>query len=139
MLLRARSWEAREVRKGTHVLQRGRLRQRVHLGWARECPKRLRGLGEGTWVARVDRGPGDWWTGRPEGGCEGLDSCLILSTLLMNNKLDCQKLRGWLNEQFFVDDVLTTKVMFQNNLKIEHPEIESRYHGYQNVRTRCHL
>ena len=29
--------------------------------------------------------------------------------------------------------------MSQNYLKIEHPEIEIRWHGYQNVRTGCHL
>ena len=29
--------------------------------------------------------------------------------------------------------------MSQNHLKIEHPEIESRCHGCQNVRIRCHL
>ena len=29
--------------------------------------------------------------------------------------------------------------MSQNYLKIEHPEIGSRCHGYQNVHTRCHL
>ena len=57
----------------------------------------------------------------------------------MDPKLDCQRLRGCLNEQFFVDDALTTKVMSQNHLKIEHLEIGSRCHGYQNVRTRCHL
>ena len=34
---------------------------------------------------------------------------------------------------------LTTKVMSQNHLKIEHLKIGSRCHGYQNMRTRCHL
>ena len=34
---------------------------------------------------------GDGWK---EGKCEGLVSCLILSTLLMDPKLDCQKLRS---------------------------------------------
>ena len=29
--------------------------------------------------------------------------------------------------------------MSQNHLKIEHPEIGNRCHGYQNVRRRCHL
>ena len=35
---------------------------------------------------------------------------------------------------YFVDDALTTNIMSQNHLKIEHPEIGSRCHGYQNVR-----
>ena len=77
--------------------------------------------------------------GRKQSWGEDLDNCLTLSTLLMDSKLDCQRLRGCLNEQFFVDDALTTKVMSQNHLKIEHLEIGSRCHGYQNVRTRCHL
>ena len=48
----------------------------------------------------------------------------------MDPKLDYQRLRGCLNEQVFVDIALTTKVMSQNHLKIEHLEIGSRCHGY---------
>ena len=40
---------------------------------------------------------------------------------------------------FFLDSSLITKSMSQNHLKIEHPEIRNRCHGYQNVRRRCHL
>ena len=80
---------------------------------------------------------GSW--GRKSNGGEGVDGWLSLSTLLMNHTLDCQKLRGCLNEQFFVDDTLTTKIMSQNHLKKEPQEIWSRCHDYQNVRTRCHL
>ena len=74
--------------------------------------------------------------GQKESGCEGLDSYLTLSTLLMDPKLDCQKLRHLLIEWFFVDSSLTTNFMSQNHLKIEPPEIGNTYYDYQNSRRR---
>ena len=55
-----------------------------------------------------------WFVGsrtRKEGVCEGLDSCLTLSTLFMGAKLGFQKLRHCLSKYFFVDNSLTTKIM----------------------------
>ena len=51
-------------------------------------------------------------------GCGGVDSCLILSTLLMEPKLDCQKLRGSLSKYFIVGSPLTSKVMSENHTRI---------------------
>ena len=52
-------------------------------------------------------------------GCEGLDSCLTLSTLLMDPKLDFQKLRDRLSKYFIVGSRLITKFMSQKHLKID--------------------
>ena len=52
-------------------------------------------------------------------GYEGLDSFLILSTFLMDPKLDCQKLRGSLSKYFIVGSPLITKFMSQNHIKID--------------------
>ena len=48
-------------------------------------------------------------------GCDS-DSCLTLSILLMNYKLDCQKRRRCLSEYLFVGSSLTTKSMLQDYL-----------------------
>ena len=80
-----------------------------------------------------------WLLGQTKGGCEGLNSCLTLSTVLTKPTLDCLKLRHCFSEYFFVDSSLITKIMSQNHLKIEHQEIRNRCHAYQNVRRRCHL
>ena len=40
-----------------------------------------------------------------------LGSCLTLSTLLMDSKLDCQKLKGSLSEYFFVGSPSTTALL----------------------------
>ena len=77
--------------------------------------------------------------GRKKGGWEGLGSCLTLSTLLLDPKLDCQKLRHCRNEYFIVCSPLTTNFMSQNRLKIEHPEIGNTCYGCQNLRTMRHL
>ena len=56
-----------------------------------------------------------WFVGsqtRKEGVCEGLDSCLTLSTLLMDPKLDCQNLRCCLNEYFFAMSSIFTNIMY---------------------------
>ena len=76
--------------------------------------------------------------GQKARACEGLGSCLTLSSLLMD--LDCQKLWRCLSKCFFVDSSLLTKIMYQNNyLKIEHSEIRNSWYSHQKLRPRCHL
>ena len=57
----------------------------------------------------------------------------------MDLKLDCQKLKCCLSEYFFVDSSLSTKIMSQNHLKIEHSGIGNRCYGNRNLHTRCYL
>ena len=57
----------------------------------------------------------------------------------MDPKLDCQKLRCCPSKYFFVDNSLSTKIMSQNHLKIEHSGIRNRCYGYRNLHTRCYL
>ena len=58
---------------------------------------------------------GRW--GWKEGEREGPDSCLTLLTLLMDPKLDCQKLRHCPGKYFFVGSSISTKSMSQNHIK----------------------
>ena len=57
----------------------------------------------------------------------------------MGSKLDCQKPSHYLSENIFVDTSLTTKIVSQNHLKIEHRRVRNTCYGCQNVRTRLYL
>ena len=70
---------------------------------------------------------------------DGKTSWPLLNPLNSFNGPNFLMLRRCMSEGFFVDNSLSTKIMPQHYLKIEHLEIGNTYYGYLNSRTMCHL